>query len=149
MVPLDKVKDWYKLYGKNGFIQYQFIIPEAKAKLGIREVLDFLNSKGCISSLAVLKLHGKNNENYLSFPIKGYSLAMDFPMNDKIIFLLNHVDEIVDKYNGKVYLTKDSRLSKKYFERFYPKHKEITKVKKKYKISNFVSNQSLRIGIND
>lgn len=147
--PLDKIKDWYKLYGKNGFIQYQFVIPKEKAKFGIKQVLDFLNSKGCISSLAVLKLHGKNNENYLSFPTEGYSLAMDFPINDKIMFLLNHVDEIVDKFDGKVYLTKDSRLSKKYFEKFYPKQVEIRKVKKKYKVSNFLSNQSSRIGMND
>ena len=54
------------------------------------------------------------------------------------MFLLNHVDEIVDKFDGKVYLTKDSRLSKKYFEKFYPKHVEIRKVKKKYKVSNFL-----------
>ena len=77
--PLDKIKNWYKLYGKDGFLQYQFIIPKENAKEAILEVLDYLNNVNYLSSLAVLKLHGKKY-NYLSFPISGYSLALDFPI---------------------------------------------------------------------
>ena len=147
--PLDKLKSWYKLYGKDGFYQYQFIIPKEKAKEGILEVLNYLNNANCPSSLAVLKLHGNKNSNYISFPISGYSLAMDFPYSKKIDLILNELDKIVLKFSGRVYLSKDTRLSSYYFSKFYKQFEEVIKVRKKYNIFNFGSNQSKRIGIND
>ena len=147
--PLDKFENWYQLYGKNGFLQYQFIIPKENAKEAILKVLDYLNSIDCLSSLAVLKLHGNKNTNYISFPISGYSLAMDFPYNKKIKLVLTELDKIILKFNGRVYLTKDTRLSSFYFSKFYNKFEEVKKVRKKYNIFNFSSDQSKRIGIND
>ena len=147
--PLDKIKDWYKLYGAKGFVQYQFIVPKTKSKKAIFEVLNFMNNNKFYSSLAVLKLHGKNNSNYLSFPLSGYSLAMDFPVQKKTYLYLKKIDEIVMKYDGKVYLTKDVRLEKNTFRKFYPKYFEIVSIRKKYKIFNFLSKQSKRLGLND
>ncbi len=147
--PLDKFENWYQLYGKNGFLQYQFIIPKENAKEAILKVLDYLNSIDCLSSLAVLKLHGNKNTNYISFPISGYSLAMDFPYNKKINLVFTELDKIILKFNGRVYLTKDTRLSSFYFSKFYNKFEEVKKVRKKYNIFNFSSDQSKRIGIND
>ena len=147
--PLDKLENWYKLYGKNGFLQYQLIVPKENAKEAILEILDYLNNVNCSSSLAVLKLHGKANSNYISFPISGYSLAMDFPCSKKINSILTELDKIVLKFKGRVYLTKDSRLSSYYFTKFYQKFEEVIKVRKKYNIFNFSSNQSNRIGINE
>tara|TARA_B100000579_G_scaffold423858_1_gene427488 strand:- start:372 stop:1682 length:1311 start_codon:yes stop_codon:yes gene_type:complete len=147
--PLDKIKNWYRLYGKNGFFQYQFIAPKKNAKEAILEVLNYLNNINHLSSLAVLKLHGKQNSNYISFPISGYSLAMDFPYSKKTELIFNELDKIILKFNGRVYLSKDTRLSSFYFTKFYKNFEEVIKVRKKYKIFNFRSNQSKRIGIND
>ena len=147
--PLDKIKNWYKLYGKNGFLQYQFIIPKENAKEAILEILDYLNNINCLSSLAVLKLHGNKNSNYMSFPISGYSLAMDFPYSKRINAILTELDKIVLKYKGRVYLSKDTRLSSFYFSKFYNQFEEVINVRKKYNIFNFSSNQSKRIGINE
>lgn len=147
--PLDKIKNWYKLYGKKGFAQYQFIVPKINGKECLLNVLDYMNSINLISSLAVLKLHNKSNNNYLTFPLEGYSLAMDFPINNKLYLALDEIDKIISKYSGRVYLTKDCRIGKYYFEKFYPKAKEISKTKNKYKIFNFESYQSRRIGINE
>ena len=147
--PLDKIKNWYKLYGKKGFIQYQFVVPKINGKKCLKEVLDFMNTTGSISSLAVLKLHNKSNNNYLTFPLEGYSLAMDFPINDKLYLTLDKLDNIISNYKGKIYLTKDCRLKKYYFDKFYPKSKELLKTRNQYKIFNFGSYQSKRVGINE
>ena len=147
--PLDRVKNWNQLYGRDGFLQYQFIIPKENAKEAILEVLNYLNNVNYLSSLAVLKLHGNKNSNFISFPISGYSLALDFPYNNKINLILNELDKIVLKFKGRVYLTKDSRLSSCFFRKFYLQFEEITKVRKKYNIFNFSSSQSKRIGIDE
>jgi decaprenylphospho-beta-D-ribofuranose 2-oxidase len=147
--PLDKIKNWSKLYGNKGFVQYQFIVPKFLSKPAILEVLNYMNEKKFYSSLAVLKLHGAQNQNYLSFPMSGYSLAMDFPINKKTFYHLKELDKIIIKYQGKIYLTKDSRMDSILFNKTYPQYKEILKTKKKYNIFNFSSKQSERLGINE
>jgi len=147
--PLDKIKNWSKLYGNKGFVQYQFIVPKFLSKPAILEVLNYMNEKKFYSSLAVLKLHGAQNQNYLSFPMSGYSLAMDFPINKKTFYHLKELDKIIIKYQGKIYLTKDSRMESILFNKTYPQYKEILKTKKKYNIFNFSSKQSERLGINE
>ena len=147
--PLDSIKNWYKIYGSRGFVQYQFIVPINNGKECIYKILKFMNKNNFLSSLCVLKLHEKNNENFLSFPKLGYSLAMDFPLNDKTIIYLNEIDRMVLEYGGRVYLTKDGRLDKDYFNKFYPSIKQLLDTKVKYKIFNFSSKQSKRHGINE
>lgn len=147
--PLDKIKNWHRLYGKKGFVQYQFIIPKNESREAILEILEYMNKNYFYSSLAVLKLHGKNNNNFLSFPLSGYSLAMDFHINDKTYFHLEKIDKIVLKYNGKIYLTKDSRLEKNSFNKIYPDYNKILQIRKKFRAINFSSNQSKRLGINE
>ena len=107
--PLDVVNDWNKIYGKSGFIQYQMVIPKEKGKEGMRKILETIAKSGNGSFLAVLKLFGKNNpEAYNSFPIEGYTLALDFKVNSKLKNLIKSLDEIVEAYGGRIYLTKDS-----------------------------------------
>ena len=147
--PLDKINNWHKLYGNNGFVQYQFIVPKILSKKAILEVLNYMNDKKFYSSLAVLKLHGAQNQNYLSFPMSGYSLALDFPANKKTFYHLKELDKIILKYQGKIYLTKDSRMDSDLFNKIYPQYKEILKIKKEHNIFNFSSKQSERLGINE
>ena len=107
--PLDVVNDWNKIYGKSGFIQYQMVIPKAGGKEGMRKILETIAMSGNGSFLAVLKLFGKNNPlAYNSFPLEGYTLALDFKVNSKLKKLVEKLDQIVEDYGGRIYLTKDS-----------------------------------------
>jgi FAD/FMN-containing dehydrogenase len=107
--PLDVMNDWNKIYGKGGFIQYQMVIPKEKGKEGMCKILETIAKSGNGSFLAVLKLFGKDNPAaYNSFPIEGYTLALDFKVNSKLKNLVQKLDEIVEAYGGRIYLTKDS-----------------------------------------
>lgn len=107
--PLDIVNDWNRIYGKNGFIQYQMVIPKESGKEGMKKILETIAKSGNGSFLAVLKLFGKNNTDaYNSFPIEGYTLALDFKVNKKLKNLVAQLDDIVEEFGGRIYLTKDS-----------------------------------------
>lgn len=107
--PLDVVKDWNKIYGKSGFIQYQFVIPKTSGKEGMRKILETIAKSGNGSFLAVLKLFGRNSPlAYNSFPFEGYTLALDFKVNSKLKNLVKDLDKIVEEYGGRIYLAKDS-----------------------------------------
>src|SRR5690606_29844448 len=87
--PLDTVDNWNRIYGKKGFIQYQMVIPKAGGREGMQEILTTIAESGNGSFLAVLKLFGKNNpQAYNSFPMEGYTLALDFKVNQKLPILV-------------------------------------------------------------
>ncbi|KFF73813.1 FAD-linked oxidase [Chryseobacterium sp. P1-3] len=107
--PLDVINDWNKIYGKSGFIQYQMVIPKEAGKEGMKRILETIAKSGNGSFLAVLKLFGKNNpQAYNSFPLEGYTLALDFKVNSKLKKLVDQLDSIVQEFGGRIYLTKDS-----------------------------------------
>lgn len=107
--PLDKIRNWNRLYGRRGFIQYQFCIPEAEAEAGILEVLKCIQSGSNRPFLSVLKRHGERPKEAInSFPIKGYSLALDFPRTRTVKNLIAALDQLIWDRGGKVYLTKDA-----------------------------------------
>ena len=146
--PLDAINNWNRIYGKSGFTQYQFILPKEKSYDGLKEILEKISKSGKGSFLAVLKLYGEENQNYLSFPMKGYSLALDFKIEKGIFELLNSLDEIVLKYGGRIYLTKDVRVSKESFEKGYPNIEKFRNLRKEYGMDKkFQSLQSKRVGI--
>jgi len=146
--PLDAIGHWNRIYGKNGFTQYQFILPKETSYEGLEEILTVISKSGKGSFLAVLKLYGKANENYLSFPMEGYSLALDFKIEKGLFNLLDKLDEIVVKYKGRIYLTKDVRVSKEIFEKGYPQIETFRQYRKENKMdSKFQSLQSKRVGI--
>ena len=146
--PLDAIGHWNRIYGKNGFTQYQFILPKENSYEGLEEILTAISNSGKGSFLAVLKLYGKANENWLSFPIEGYSLALDFKIEKGLFELLDTLDEIVVKYKGKIYLTKDVRVTKETFEKGYPQIETFRQYRKENKMDiKFQSYQSKRVGI--
>ncbi|WP_343661582.1 FAD-binding oxidoreductase [Chryseobacterium sp.] len=107
--PLDAINDWNKIYGKSGFVQYQMVIPKEEGKEGMKRILEAISKSGNGSFLAVLKLFGKNNpQAYNSFPMEGYTLALDFKVNSKLKKLIDQLDAIVQEFGGRIYLTKDS-----------------------------------------
>ena len=85
-------------------------MPKEISYEGLQEILSTIADSGKGSFLAVLKLYGNANENWLSFPMEGYSLALDFKIEKGLFELLNLLDEIVLKYKGRIYLTKDVRV---------------------------------------
>ena len=146
--PLDAIGHWNRIYGKNGFTQYQFILPKEKSYKGLEEILTAISKSGKGSFLAVLKLYGKANENWLSFPIEGYSLALDFKIEKGLFELLDRLDEIVVRYGGRIYLTKDVRVSKETFEKGYPDIEKFRTYRKENGMDEkFQSLQSQRVGI--
>jgi len=146
--PLDSIDEWNKIYGKNGFTQYQFILPKKDSYEGLKEILEVISKSGKGSFLAVLKLYGKENKNYLSFPIEGYSLALDFKIESGLFELLDRLDEIVLKYGGRIYLTKDVRVKKEVFEKGYPDIEKFRNFRAKNNLNKiFNSLQSKRVNI--
>ena len=114
----------------------------------MKKILHKISSSKQGSPLAVLKLFGKKNNNYLSFPIEGYTLALDFKNHPKVNELLNDLDKIVMENKGRVYLAKDARIKKHIFELGYDRLSEFRELRKKYKMDiKFQSLQSKRLGL--
>ena len=106
--PLDRLRAWNRLYGRRGFVQYQCVLPKGESPIGIRALLDRISTARRASFLAVLKLFGPAGEGVLSFPMEGYTLALDFPMHTGTPALLAALDEITHRHGGRVYLAKDA-----------------------------------------
>ncbi|MHA7058296.1 FAD-binding oxidoreductase [Aquimarina sp. M1] len=145
--PLDTIANWNRIYGSKGFIQYQVVIPKLGAYSGIKELLELVSISNHTSYLTVLKLLGKENENYLSFPLEGYTVTMDFKIKKGLYALLDCLDAIVTKYNGRAYLAKDVRMSQTFFEKGYPKLAKLKSVRELYKLQQLQSLQSKRLSL--
>lgn len=146
--PLDKIANWNRLYGKPGFTQYQFVLPKEAGLSGMRSILERIAASGRGSFLAVLKAFGEANQNLLSFPMEGYTLALDFKAEPAVFELLNEIDELVLNFGGRLYLTKDARMSEVTFKASYPNWQQFEEVRGRYHaFGKFASRQSQRLGL--
>ena len=114
--PLDNVLGWNKIYGRRGFVQYQCVLPLKNSKKGLIELLEEIEKSNVSSFLSVLKRFGEQTGNF-SFPMEGYTIALDFPVNKKTFELLENLDEITLKHGGRFYLAKDARMKKEIFKK--------------------------------
>ncbi|OGT34340.1 MAG: hypothetical protein A3C44_07440 [Gammaproteobacteria bacterium RIFCSPHIGHO2_02_FULL_39_13] len=121
--PLDAIHHWNRIYGSRGFYQYQCVVPMQNGDTVITNLLNTIVKSRQGSFLSVLKILGdKPSPGILSFPMPGITLALDFPnKGSETLALLNKLDDIVMNENGRVYLAKDTRLSKKQFAHYYGK----------------------------
>lgn len=108
--PLDAILGWNRIYGRKGFVQYQCVLPDNTAEESISAILKKTADIGLGSFLAVLKRLGPQYSKF-SFPMSGYTLALDFPVSPKAFKLLDTLDKIIMENGGRLYLAKDSRMS--------------------------------------
>jgi decaprenylphospho-beta-D-ribofuranose 2-oxidase len=127
--PLDGVRRWNHLYGKQGFIQYQFIVPLDQTEV-LRRVIEEFSAAGVASFLAVLKRMGPQNLAPMSFPTEGWTLTLDMGAGASgLPDLLARVDAMVLDAGGRHYLAKDSHVSPDTVRRGYPRLDEWREVR--------------------
>jgi decaprenylphospho-beta-D-ribofuranose 2-oxidase len=143
--PLDSIMAWNRIYGKKGFVQYQFVLPLEASKDGLKNILQRIDKVGMGSFLAVLKLFGEQ-DGLISFPMRGYTLALDFPVRKGLFEFLDELDEVVVDYGGRIYLSKDARMKKEIFWKTYPQASEFQAILRRYDPENrFTSHLSQRL----
>lgn len=162
--PLDAILNWNRIYGIRGFTQYQFVIPKDNAEQVISSILKQITQSHKGSFLSVLKLFGEHNHTqaeyisggkerstggYLSFPMSGYTLALDFAIEPDLFKLLARLDEEVIEAGGRIYLAKDVRLSAQNFRKMYGSAVDtFLNIKQRYDPDNkFSSLQAQRLGL--
>ena len=147
--PLDFVRQWNRIYGRRGFLQYQFAVPFDGGRALMSDILTRIAQRGVASFLTVLKTLGAESGGLLSFPIPGYTLALDIPLHDRsIIAFLNELTGLVVGAGGRIYLAKDAILQRADFEAMYPRLAEFKRIKRACDPhGRFRSLQSDRLGI--
>jgi decaprenylphospho-beta-D-ribofuranose 2-oxidase len=146
--PLDRLRDWNRLYGRAGLLQHQSVVPRDGGRDAIEAIFACVTASGLGSPLAVLKTLGDGNENFLSFPRAGYTLAMDFKRDDAALNLLERLDAIVLAHGGRMYLAKDACMSESSFKRGYPAWERFQAVRERHgAVGRFSSLQAERLGL--
>lgn len=137
LFPLDHVSNWNRLYGKHGFLQYQFVIPLEHAARIIKKIFQILFHHHFYPFLTVIKQFGDHPGGFLSFAQPGITVAFDLAFkNQALLTLLDQLDEIIIAEGGRVYLVKDARLKPENFFLMYPKANQWQNIKKQFDPEN-------------
>jgi decaprenylphospho-beta-D-ribofuranose 2-oxidase len=146
--PLDGVPQWNRIYGPGGFVQYQFVVGHGHEE-ELRRIVRRLSGHRCPAFLAVLKRFGDADPGWLSFPVPGWTLALDIPAGlPGLDALLDELDEEVAAAGGRVYLAKDARLRPGTLARMYPRLDDFRELRARCDPQGvFTSDLARRLGI--
>ncbi|WP_099024117.1 FAD-binding oxidoreductase [Mycolicibacterium palauense] len=128
--PLDMFGEWNRAYGPAGFAQYQFVVPTEAVDEFKRIIVD-IQASGHYSFLNVFKLFGPGSQAPLSFPMRGWNVALDFPIKAGVGEFLAGLDRRVLEFGGRLYTAKDSRTTAETFHAMYPRIEEWIAVRRK------------------
>ncbi len=121
MFPLDVLDAWPRLYGRGGLVQYQLVVPKGQERV-LEQIILALRGSLVPCYLSVLKDFGPANDALMSFPMAGWTLALDLPgAAAGLAELLNGFDQLVAQAGGRVYLAKDGRLRPETLAAMYPR----------------------------
>ena len=145
--PLDAILNWNRIYGRRGFAQFQCVLPLESARPGMQALLSAISRAGAGSFLAVLKRMGPQKSRF-SFPMEGYTLALDFPVNLGTLTLMNRLDAITLEHGGRFYLAKDSRMTAQTLRQSDPRTEDFVKMRDDMeRRTTFASAQSERLAL--
>ncbi|SLN70527.1 FAD-binding oxidoreductase [Roseisalinus antarcticus] len=145
--PLDAILGWNRIYGRKGFMQFQCALPLERSREGLTALLKAISAAGAGSFLAVLKRFGPQDGRF-SFPVPGYTLALDFPVTARTRRLMERLDGITIAHGGRFYLAKDSRMSAETLRLSDPRAEAFAQARKDFAArESFASLQSERLAI--
>jgi FAD/FMN-containing dehydrogenase len=126
--PLDRILKWNRLYGRQGLLQFQCVVPFDSGTPGMTELLKAITASGLGSFLAVIKVFGEAvSPGIMSFPVPGITLALDFPIRREVSFaLLDRLADITADFGGRMYPAKDACMSATHFQQFYPQWEQFS-----------------------
>ena len=144
--PLDFIAHWNRMYGPRGFTQYQCVVPDTAGQGAARRFLELLTSRGGASFLCVIKDCGPEGLGLLSFPLRGISIALDIPIDDRTQSLVDALNELVIAEGGRIYLAKDALTRPGHYRRMEPRLEEWTRIRRQWDPSGRIrSAQSVRV----
>lgn len=144
--PLDAILEWNRIYGRKGFAQFQCVLPLEASEAGLRALLGEIARSGQGSFLAVLKRMGAQDSRF-SFPMEGYTLALDFPMRAGTPELFAELERIAIDHGGRFYLAKDSLLTPERLRQSDPRVAQFVAMRSEGAAAKFQSLQSQRLGL--
>ena len=130
--PLDAVRHWNRVYGRRGFTQYQCVIPDSAGPEGVKSFVGLLRKTGGSSMVSVIKDCGDEGEGLLSFPMRGTTVAADFPARDHVQSIIDILNAHLIELGGRIYLTKDRYTRAADYRRMDKRIDAFLAVKKKY-----------------
>jgi len=146
--PLDGIRNWNRVYGPGGFRQYQYVLPFGQDAAVLRS-FELVSGARAPSFVTVLKRFGPGDDGLLSFPMAGWTLALDFPARTPgLAGLLGRLDRLVADAGGRVYLAKDSRVPPGVLAEMYPRLAEFAKLRAELDPAGILaSDLSRRLGL--
>ena len=105
--PQDKFTDFNRIYGKNGFIQLQFLVPKKDLKKILNKVSLFFKMNKIHTTFIIIK---KMNETgkYLTFHGKGISVGLDIPLKNNYEKLKFFFNKLFTEEKIRINFSKDS-----------------------------------------
>ncbi len=150
LFPLDRVGNWNRLYGRRGLLQYQFAVPRGEEWV-IRCTLEMLRARRVPMFLAALKRFGAPSGGLLSFPIEGWTLAVDIPARARgVRDVLDAADRLIVGAGGRVYLAKDARMGAEMLRETYPQLGRFRSVRERVDPAGMLrSDMARRLGLSE